>query len=58
MNKKPVKLKNIYHNDIVYCDDINDVVKDTDYTFYKVYKKEQPNRVYLANKEAFTIEKK
>lgn len=55
MENKYVKLKNRYHNDIVYCKDINDVVDKGEYVFYKVFTKENPNRIYLVNKEAFDI---
>lgn len=54
---KPVKLKNRYSNEYVYCNDLNDTVGSSDYTFYKVYNESNPNRTYLANKDSFIIEK-
>ena len=51
--KVPIKLKNRYTGEIVFCRDINDVVKDGSYTFIKVFKEELPSRTYLVNVEAY-----
>lgn len=51
--KAPIKLKNRYTGEIVFCRDTNDVVKDGGYIFIKVYKEELPSRTYLVNIEAF-----
>jgi hypothetical protein len=50
---KVVKLKNTYTGEIVYCDNLNEEVKDGGYIFIKVYKQELPHRKYLVNKNAF-----
>ena len=50
---KPVKLKNTYTGEIVYCDDVNDEIKEANYIFIKVYKPELPHRKYLVNKNAY-----
>jgi hypothetical protein len=55
---KPVKLKNRYNGEIVYCKDIKDIVQDRLYTFIKVYKPELPGRIYLVNKDAYVLETK
>jgi hypothetical protein len=52
---KPVKLKNRYNGEIVYCKDIKDIVQDSSYTFIKVYKPELPERIYLVNKDAYEV---
>lgn len=55
---KPMKLINRYQNtDVVYCTDINDVIKDGNYNFVKVYKQENPNRLFLVNLDAFNVVK-
>lgn len=53
MEKKVVKLKNRYTGEIVYTKDLNDVSFSDGIVFLKVYNDKQPNRIYLANKEAF-----
>lgn len=50
---KPVKLKNTYTGEIVYCDDIKEVIEEANYIFIKVYKPELPTRKYLVNKNAY-----
>ena len=50
-----VKLKNRYTNDIVYCRNIKEVVTTNGLNFIKVYNKTNPQRVYLANREAFDL---
>lgn len=54
---KPVKLRNRYNNEYLLCNDVKDVVTENNYTFYKVYTENNPNRVFLVNKEAFVVEK-
>jgi hypothetical protein len=55
---KPVKLKNIYNGEIVYCNDMKDVTAEGNYTFIKVFKEELPARIYLVNKDAYVLETK
>ena len=52
---KTVKLKNRYNGEIVFCDNIDDVIVDGTYNFIKVYKQESPQRIYLVNKDAYTL---
>jgi len=53
MSKKEVKLKNRYTGEIVYTKDLNDVTFSDGIVFVKVFNDKQPNRIYLANREAF-----
>lgn len=53
----PTKLKNKYSNEFVMCDNMKDIVEDENYKFIKVYKQEQPHRVYLVNKDAYEVVK-
>jgi hypothetical protein len=53
MSKKEVKLKNRYTGEIVYTKDMNDVTFSDGIVFVKVFNDKQPNRIYLANREAF-----
>ena len=52
---KIVKLQNRYNGEIVYCEDVNDVVAEGAYIFIKVYKEQLPKRIYLANKDAYVL---
>jgi hypothetical protein len=53
--KKVTKLKNRYTGEVVHCFDLKDTVVNGIITFIKVFDPANPNRVYLANKEAFDI---
>ena len=57
LDKKPVRLRNKYSHDIVFCKDYNDVSRDVskNMEFIRVYDERDPRRTYLANKEAFEI---
>lgn len=52
---KVLKLKNIFTGEVVFCKDINDTTEGQDYTFIKVWREENPQRIFLVNREAFTI---
>jgi hypothetical protein len=49
------KLKNMYSENVVFTDDYNDVHKVNNKEFILVYSKENPERKYLANRDAFEI---
>ena len=50
-----VKLKNIYNNEVVYCDDYNNVRTEGGVNFIRVYHAEKPERTFLVNREAYNI---
>lgn len=52
---KLYKLKNRYTGECVFCRDIDDITESAGYNFIKVFKEENPNRVYLVNRDAYTI---
>lgn len=52
---KVVKLKNTYTGEVVYCPNIKEEVPSEGYVFIKVYKEENPQRLYLVNRNAFEI---
>ena len=53
MDKKLVKLKNLYSGDIVFTENFNDVRKMNDMEFIEVWHPETPQRKYLVNRNAF-----
>lgn len=55
LKEKFVRLKNKYTNDVVFTKDISDVYRQGDMDFIRVYNEKNPERTYLANKEAFVI---
>ena len=54
--KQPVRLKNRYSNEIVYCNNLKETDSDNNYVFIRVFSKENPQRVYLVNKEAYEVD--
>jgi hypothetical protein len=50
-----VRLKNKYTNDIVFTKNLKDVYTQGGMDFIRVYNEKNPERTYLANKEAFEI---
>jgi hypothetical protein len=50
-----IRLRNKYTNDFVFTKDITDVYKQGGMEFIRVYNEKNPERTYLANKEAFVI---
>ena len=56
-NKKNVRLRNKYSNEIVFCEDYDNVVREVakNMDFIRVYSEKDPKRTYLANKEAFEV---
>jgi hypothetical protein len=55
IQKTFVRLKNKYTNDIVFTKDIKDVYTQGGMDFIRVYNEKNPERTYLANREAFEI---
>ena len=55
LQEKFVRLKNKYTNDIVFTKDLDDVYTQGGMDFIRVYNEKNPERTYLANKEAFEI---
>jgi len=52
---KVLKLKNRFTGEIVFCKNINDTSEGNGITFIKVWKEENPQRIFLVNREAFSI---
>lgn len=52
---KIVKLKNKFTGDIVFCKDLKDITEGNGMKFVKVFKEENPGRIFLVNLEAFVI---
>jgi hypothetical protein len=54
---KPVlTLKNKYTGEFVYCRNAENILDNgKGYVFYRVYKKEAPDRIYLVNRDAYII---
>ena len=49
-------LKNRYTGEFVYCRNPEDVLNHGNgYIFYRVFKKEAPDRIYLVNRDAYII---
>jgi len=53
-----LKLKNIFNGEIVYCNDIHNVKSVDGYNFVSVFAKENVNRFFLVNLDAYKIETK
>ena len=54
--KPALKLKNKYTGEFVYCRKPEDVLDNGNgYYFYRVFKKETPDRIYLVNRDAYII---
>lgn len=54
---KTIRLRNKYTKEEVYTDNYNDVQLDSTKSieFIRIYNKSNPERTYLANREAFDI---
>lgn len=52
---KVLKLKNNFTGEIVFCKDVNDVYEVNGISFIKVWKEENQQRIFLVNRESFTI---
>lgn len=51
-----VKLKNKYTQEYVYCRNTEDVLDNGNgYVFYRVFKEEAPERIFLVNRKAYII---
>jgi hypothetical protein len=55
MNENIVRLKNKYSGLIVFTKNYDDVNKYGDYKFIRVFEENNPERTYLANRDAFEI---
>ena len=54
--RAPLKLKNKYTGEFVYCRNPQDILDNgRGYVYYRVYKKEQPDRTFLVNRDAYLI---
>ena len=53
MDKKNVKLKNLYSGEIVFTENFDDIRKVNELELIEVYKEDNPQRKYLVNKNAF-----
>lgn len=53
--KVPVKLKNIYNSEIVFCEDMENYRLEDGIPFVRVYKKENPKRTFLVNLKAYEV---
>lgn len=52
---KDVELKNKYTGDIVYTRKLNEVTNVNDINFIRVYSKDNPERTYLVNRDAYEV---
>jgi hypothetical protein len=60
MNKAkndPIKLVNKYTKEKVYTRDYNEVIKEGNNEFIRVFNESNPNRTFLVNRTAFVIDK-
>jgi hypothetical protein len=55
MEQKIIHLLNKYTKEEVYTKNYNDVYRQGDMDFIRVYNSKDPRRTYLANKSAFEI---
>lgn len=53
--KRLVKLRNHYTGDIVYTEKYDVPPASDGMTFIPVFSETNPNRIYLANKQAFSV---
>ena len=53
--KKVVELKNVFTGEVVFCEDMKDVDVTENMTFIKVYRHDNPKRVFRVNKDAYRI---
>jgi hypothetical protein len=53
----PVKLINKYTKEEVYTRDYDDVIREGNNEFVRVFQLSNPNRTYLVNRTAFTVVK-
>lgn len=52
---KLIKLKNKYSNEIVFTRNYNEVVRENNIEFIRVYNENNPQRTFLVNRDAFAI---
>jgi len=57
VKKDSIKLVNKYTKEEVFTRDYNDVIKDGNNEFIRVYESSNPQRTYLVNRQAFVVVK-
>ena len=57
VKNKPIKLVNKYTKEEVYTRDYDDVIKEGNNEFIRVFSQSNPNRTFLVNRTAFVIAK-
>jgi hypothetical protein len=57
VKKNPVRLINKYTKEEVYTRDYDDVMREGNNEFIRVFQLSNPQRTYLVNRTAFTIVK-
>lgn len=50
-----IRLRNKYTNDIVFTKAYNEVYKQGGMNFIRVYNEKNPERTYVANRDAFEV---
>ena len=55
VKEKLIKLKNKYSNEIVFTRNYNEVVRENNIEFIRVYNENNPQRTFLVNRDAFAI---
>ena len=55
MNKKVVKLENVFTGDIVFCFDVKETTDIDGVSFIRVFKEEKKDRFFLVNRSAFKV---
>lgn len=53
--EKKVRLKNRYTGDIVFTKEYEQVYRQGDMDFIRVYNEKNPERTYMANRDAFEV---
>ena len=57
VKNKSIKLVNKYTKEEVYTRDYDNVVKDGNNEFIRVFEPHNPNRTFLVNRQAFVVVK-
>jgi len=55
MNRRAVKLENVFTGDIVFCLDLKETRDIDGISFIKVFEEEKKDRFFLVNRSAFKI---
>ncbi len=54
-NVKVIKLKNLYTNDVVLCENYDKVEKEDGINFVEVFEESKPERKFWVNRDSFAI---